>query len=135
MLAHPCELHEAPRTIEPMVPREDGQRCGKRRRAERQVRRGRLHNRRTARTTLTTHGQSRLYGHNKDELYVAGGFPLQSSAGSHPVEVAIEVELEQIPWIIARATRDCSLSPRESKPLKLKTLHIRINELEPDSLP
>ena len=67
------------------------------------------------------------FAQKPNALHVAMGFPLKSSAGSNPVEVSIDVELEQIPWIIGRATRACSLSPREPKPLQIKTLHIRIN--------
>jgi hypothetical protein len=63
-----------------------------------------------------------------DALHVALGFPLQSSAGSKPVAVAIDVEREQIPWIIGRSTRECGLSPRKSKTRKIKTLHVRIDE-------
>jgi hypothetical protein len=68
------------------------------------------------------------FSQKPDALHVAMGFPLKSSAGSNPIKVSIDGELEQIPWIIGRSTSKCGLSPRESKTLKIKPLHIRINE-------
>jgi hypothetical protein len=62
-----------------------------------------------------------------NELHVAMGFPLKSSARANPVQVSINAELEPIPWRIARSTSQCRLSPRESKPLQLKPLHLRIH--------
>jgi hypothetical protein len=63
-----------------------------------------------------------------DELHVAMGFPLQPSARSAPVEVSIDVEREHIPWIIGWSTRECGVSPRDSKTLEIETLHLRITE-------
>jgi hypothetical protein len=61
-------------------------------------------------------------------LHLAMGFPLTSATGSNPVEGAIDVAPEHIPWIIGWSTCACGLSPRTSKTLEIETLHIRIHE-------
>jgi hypothetical protein len=56
------------------------------------------------------------------------GFSLQPSARADPVEVALDVELEHIPWIRGWSTCECGLSPRDSKTLEIETLPIGIEE-------
>lgn len=40
------------------------------------------------------------FAQQPDEFQIARRFPLQSPTGTHPVEITVEIEPEEIPWII-----------------------------------
>src|SRR5206468_10261050 len=56
-------------------------------------------------------------------LDIALALPLQASTRWHPIEVAIDVNLEQRRWMIARPPRDQRLNPCEAKRAEIKPVH------------
>ena len=66
--------------------------------------------------------------HQPDDLDIALGFPLQPSARSDPVEVAIDVELQQIARRIARPPRSLRFDPREAGARKIEPINEGLDE-------
>jgi hypothetical protein len=50
-----------------------------------------------------------------EDLDIALGFPLQPPARSNPVEIAVDVELQQIAWRVARTPRRFRLDTPETR--------------------
>jgi hypothetical protein len=65
-----------------------------------------------------------------DDLDIALGFPLQPSARSDPVEVAIDVELQQITGRIARTPRRLRFDPRKPRRREVEPVDESVNEAD-----
>ena len=63
-----------------------------------------------------------------DDLDIALGFPLQPPARSDPVQIAVDVELQQIAGRIARPPRRFRLDPREPGRRKVEPINEGVDE-------
>jgi hypothetical protein len=66
--------------------------------------------------------------HQPDDLDIALGFPLQPSARSDPVEVAVNVELQQIAWRVARTPRRFRLDTPETPSREVDPVDEHVDE-------
>jgi hypothetical protein len=63
-----------------------------------------------------------------DDLDIALGFPLQPPARSNPVQIAVDVELQQIAGRIARPPRRLRFDPREPGARKIQPINKGVDE-------
>ena len=63
-----------------------------------------------------------------DHFQIAGGLRLEPPAGAHPIDVSINVELEQIRRIVARSARVFRLNAPEPGCLQVTLINERLNE-------
>jgi hypothetical protein len=63
-----------------------------------------------------------------DHLQIACGLRLEPPAGAHPIDVSINVELQQIGRIVARSTRVFRLNAPETGFLQVTLINERLNE-------
>ena len=56
------------------------------------------------------------------------GFPLQSPARPHPVQIAVDVELQQVARRIARTPRRLRFDPREPRARKVQPVDEGVDE-------
>ena len=63
-----------------------------------------------------------------DHFQIARGLRLEPSAGAHPIDVSINVELKQIGRIVARSARIFRLNAPETRFLQVTLINERLNE-------
>jgi hypothetical protein len=63
-----------------------------------------------------------------DHFQIAGGLRLEPPAGAHPIDVSINVELQQIGRIVARPARVFRLNAPETGCLQVTLINERFNE-------
>ena len=63
-----------------------------------------------------------------DHFQIARGLRLEPPAGAHPIDVSINIELQQIRRIVARPTRVLRLNAPETGFLQITLINERLNE-------
>jgi hypothetical protein len=63
-----------------------------------------------------------------DHFQIAGGLRLEPPAGAHPIDVSINIELQQIGRIVARPARVLRLNAPETGFLQVTLINERLNE-------
>ena len=66
--------------------------------------------------------------HQPDDLDIALGFPLQPSARSNPVQIAVDVELQEIAGRVARPPRRLRFDSREAGARKIEPINEGLDE-------
>ena len=66
--------------------------------------------------------------HQPDDLDIALGFPLQPSARSNPVQIAVDVELQEIAGRVARPPRRLRFNSREAGARKIEPINEGLDE-------
>ena len=70
--------------------------------------------------------------HQPDDLDIALGFPLQPSARSNPVQIAVDVELQEIAGRITRPPRRLRFDSREAGARKIEPINEGLDEPNQD---
>ena len=63
-----------------------------------------------------------------DHLQIASGLGLKPPVGAHAVDVAIDVELEQIGWVVTGASGGLRLHPGKARLLKVEPIDKGVDE-------
>ena len=70
----------------------------------------------------------REFSHQPDQFEVAVSFPLKATAGASTVDVAVDIELQQVGRRVSRTASVSRCSARKAKPVKIKAVNESLDE-------